>query len=341
MAIIDVHAHYTRVPASLDAYRGRQIVSRQRPRKGPFPVTEDEIRATLGPILAQMDARGVDHMLWSPRAGFMGHDFGDELISKYWTEVNNDIVAMIAEWHPTRFTPVCQLPQSPGASLDNCLAELRRCHDAGFVGCVLNPDPSGGVAPLAEPLGTRWWYPLWEALEELQMPALLHASSTCVPFLDMNASHYVNTDTAAVVELCNNPQVFADFPGLRLIVPHGGGAVPYQFNRHRAIHELSRRPSFEDVVRNLYFDTAIYDADSMAMLISKVGADNVVYSCEMFGTAQGVDPKTGRVFDDNLDMLRSVPDLGDDELAKILEGNARRIFRIPAAIGAAAVGAGR
>ena len=70
-----------------------------------------------------------------------------------------------------------------------------------------------------------------------------------------------------------------------------GGAVPYQFNRHRAIHELSRRPSFEDVVRNLYFDTAIYDADSMAMLISKVGADNVVYSCEMFGTAQGVDPE--------------------------------------------------
>jgi 4-oxalmesaconate hydratase len=333
MAVIDVHAHYTRVPNSLDAYRGRQLVSRQRPKKGRSPVTDDEIRDTLGPILAQLDERGIDHMMWSPRAGFMGHDFGDELISKYWTEINNDIVGLIASWHPTRFTPVCQLPQSPGAGLDNCIAELRRCHAMGFVGCVLNPDPSGGVAPLAEPLGTRWWYPLWEVLQELEMPALVHASSTCVPFLDMNASHYINTDITTVVELCNNPQVFDDFPGLRLIIPHGGGSIPYQFNRHRAIHALSGRPRFDEVVRNLYFDTAIYDADSMEMLVRKVGADNILYSCEMFGSAQGVDPDTGRVFDDTLDMVREIPGISDDDLHKILEGNARRLFKIPDAIG--------
>ena len=40
---------------------------------------------------------------------------------------------------------VCQLPQSPGVPAANCIPELRRCvEELGFVGCNLNPDPSGG-----------------------------------------------------------------------------------------------------------------------------------------------------------------------------------------------------
>jgi 4-oxalmesaconate hydratase len=153
---------------------------------------------------------------------------------------------------------------------------------------------------------------------------MVHASSTRNPAMHLNGSHYIAQHYAAVVELCSSP-VFTDFPELRLIVPHGGGGVPFHFNRTRALHVAESLPPFEESVRNLYFDTAVYDADSLAMLVRKIGADNVLFGSEMFGTAKTRDAQTGRFFDDILDDVRGL-DLSDDELTKILSGNALRLF---------------
>ena len=117
-----------------------------------------------------------------------------------------------------------------------------------------------------------------------------------------------------------------DFPTLKLIIPHGGGAVPYQFNRHRALHVREGRRPFEEMVRHLYFDTAIYDQDSMEMLIRKIGPDNVVFSTEMLGTAKAIDPKTGRYFDDTVGMVKSIEWLTDEDRYKIFEGNAKKLY---------------
>jgi predicted TIM-barrel fold metal-dependent hydrolase len=68
---------------------------------------------------------------------------------------------------------VDQLPQSPGVAPAGAVAELRRCvEELGFVGCNLNPDPSGGhwtSPPLTDPT----WYPLYEAMVELDVPAMV------------------------------------------------------------------------------------------------------------------------------------------------------------------------
>ena len=80
-------------------------------------------------------------------ASAMGHHFGSPLISRYWTEVNNELIHRVCRRYPERFVGVCSLPQSPGVNPCECVEELERCiNELGFIGCNLNPDPSGGVA---------------------------------------------------------------------------------------------------------------------------------------------------------------------------------------------------
>ena len=56
-----------------------------------------------------------------------------------------DMIHRVATLFPKNFVPVCQLPQTPGSSPANCRVELERCvKELGFVGCNVNPDPTGG-----------------------------------------------------------------------------------------------------------------------------------------------------------------------------------------------------
>jgi 4-oxalmesaconate hydratase len=143
--------------------------------------------------------------------------------------------------------------------------------------------------------------------------------------MHINGAHYIAWDIAAAVELCNS-RVFDDFPKLKLIVPHGGGSIPFQFSRHRALHVLGNQRSFEEMVHHLYFDLAVYDQDAMEMIIRKIGPDRVLFASEMFGTAQAVDPKTGRGFDDTVPMVRNIDWLSAEDREKIFSGNAKRLF---------------
>ncbi len=63
---------------------------------------------------------------------------------------------------------------------------------------------------------------------------MIHASSTCDPARPLNGSHYLMIDILAGYELCAS-DIFDPYPTLKLIVPHGGGAAPYHWNRHRAL----------------------------------------------------------------------------------------------------------
>lgn len=325
--IIDIHAHYTGAPPQLNAYRGAQISRQNRPGPSTLKISDDQARAAIAKRLSQMDRMGVGHLLFSPRAGGMGHDFGSELISRYWTEFSNDAVHQACRVSEGKLIPVCQLPQSPGVSPANCVEELERCvNDLGFVGCNINADVSGGLQPFTPSLRTDWWYPLWEKMVELDVPGMIHASSTQNPALHSNGAHYINVDTAAVVELCNS-RVFEDFPALKLIIPHGGGAIPYQYSRHRSLHIEEKRPPFEAVIKNLYFDTCVYDADALELLIKRIGPDRVMYATEMGGTGKQVNPETGRPFDDIVDLIKDIKWLDEQDKAKIFETNAKSVYR--------------
>ena len=140
----------------------------------------------------------------------------------------------------------------------NSIRELERCVDElGFVGCNLNPDPSGGhwTAP---PLTDRAWYPLFEKLVELDVPAMVHVSGSCNACFHTTGAHYLNADTTAFMQLLQG-DLFSDFPDLRIIIPHGGGAVPYHWGRYRGLADMLKKPPLtEHVMRNVFFDTCVY-----------------------------------------------------------------------------------
>ena len=132
------------------------------------------------------------------------------------------MIHRVTQLFPDNFIGVCQLPQNPVTPIANAIAELERCvNELGFVGCNLNPDPSGGMWT-GVPLTDRAWYPFFEKMVELDVPAMIHVSGSCNPNFHMTGAHYINADTTAFMQFLQG-DLFADFPDLRLIIPHGGG----------------------------------------------------------------------------------------------------------------------
>ena len=159
---------------------------------------------------------------------------------------------------PNNFVGVCQLPQSPGVPPANCVAELERCvNELGFIG--LQPQSrSVGRHWTAPPLTDRYWYPLYETMVELDVPAMVHVSASCNPNFHATGAHYLNADTTAFMQFLT-ADLFKDFPALRMIIPHGGGAVPYHWGRYRGLAQDMKRPPLPDLMRNnVFFDTCVY-----------------------------------------------------------------------------------
>jgi 4-oxalmesaconate hydratase len=255
----------------------------------------------------------------------MGHHIGGEGVSARWAQVSNDLVARVVQLFPDHFAGVCQLPQSPGVPIDRAVAELRRCvEELGFVGCNLNPDPSGGHWSAA-PLTDRSWYPFYEAMVELDVPAMVHVSAVTNPNFHATGSHYLNADTTVFMQLLQ-ADLFADFADLRLVIPHGGGAVPYHWGRFRGLADMLERPAPQDaLMRNVFFDTCVYHQPGIDLLFDVIDVDSILFGSEMVGAVRGIDPQTGHHFDDTRRYVDAL-DLAPDDRAKVFEGNARRVY---------------
>ena len=324
--IIDVHGHYTTAPSQLREWRLRQIDSAGTPFTEPLAITDDEIRETIGTkqLKLQQD-RGTDVALFSPTAGGMAHHYGDEQTSIQWTTTVNDLVYRVHQLFPDNFIPVLQLPQSPGASPSNSIAELEfRVKEQGFVACNLNPDPTDGY--WTEPAMTaKEWWPLLEKIEELEVPAMIHVSMSCNPQFHGTGAHYLNGDTVAFMQFITT-QIFKDFPNLKIVIPHGGGAVPYHWGRYRGIAQDAGKPPLEELLDNVYFDTCVYHQRGIDLLVDVIGADNVLFASEMIGAVRGIDHNSGRYFDDTKPYVDGVPGITEADKQKIFQDNALKVY---------------
>ena len=322
--VIDCHGHYTTVPKEAQAFRDAQIAGRA---DGKVPdITDDQIRESVQPQLSFQAARGTDVTIFSPRASAMAHHVGDARANLQWARLCNDLIHRVCRLFPKQFVGVCQLPQSVGGSPADCIGELDRCvTELGFIGCNLNPDPSGGhwTAP---PLTDRAWYPLYEKLVELDVPAMVHVSASCNPNFHATGAHYLNADTTAFMQFLTG-DLFKDFPALRFVIPHGGGAVPYHWGRYRGLAQDMKRPPLADLIRNnVFFDTCVYHYPGIELLLKVVPVDNIVFGSEMVGAVRGIDPETGHYFDDTKRYIDAIPSLSAADKAKIFELNARKVY---------------
>jgi len=326
--IIDCHGHYTTAPPALQEFRNAQLARLADPSL-PVPqladISDDALHASVEDNqLRILRERGGDLMVFSPKASGMEHHVPDPATARAWAAASNDLVARVVGLFPESFAGACQLPQTPGGNLSDAVAELRRCVDTlGFVGCNLNPDPSGGFWN-SKPLTDDFWFPLYEAMVELDVPAMIHVSASCNENFHALGAHYLNADTTAFMQLVEG-DLFARFPTLRFVIPHGGGAVPYHWGRYRGLAERMGRPSPTELLRNVFFDSCVYHQQGIDLLTRVVPTDNVLFASEMLGAVRGADPDTGIAWDDTKQYVDAAG-LTGAQLHKIYEANARRVF---------------
>lgn len=329
--IIDCHGHYTTAPKALADWRERQIASlgtgEPGPRAGELRISDDELRESIAANqLAKMTERGSDLTIFSPRASFMAHHIGDFGTSATWAAICNELCYRVSQLFPDHFVPAAMLPQSPGVDPATCIPELERCvREYGNVGINLNPDPSGGhwTSP---PLTDRQWYPIYEKMVEYDIPAMIHVSTSCNACFHTTGAHYLNADTTAIMQ-CIQGDLFKDFPTLKFLIPHGGGAAPYHWGRFRGLAQELKKPLLDEhLLNNVFFDTCVYHQPGIDLLTKVIPVKNILFASEMIGAVRGIDPTTGHYYDDTRRYIEAAQTLSADDRHAIYEGNARRVF---------------
>ncbi|HYR87990.1 MAG TPA: amidohydrolase family protein [Terriglobia bacterium] len=330
--VIDAHAHVT-APESLYVYKAGLLAHRGAHGRGAVEAKDqDIIDAVNKPVfggsshLQQLKEAGTDMQIISPRPYQMMHSENPRLV-QWFTEETNNIIAQEVKLFPKTFRGVCGLPQSPGQPVTKVLPYLERCvKEQGFVGCLLNPDPGECSGVETPALGDRYWYPLYEKLVELDIPAHLHSAGCRSERLSYSL-HFINEESIGVVSLLNST-VLSDFPSLKIMVSHGGGAIPYQVARFDAGSLRRGTERFSDKLRKLYFDTVLYSAGALELLFKTVGADRCLFGTERPGVGTVKDPKTGRWLDETRHIIEGFEWLSAAEKKMIFEDNARKIFKL-------------
>ncbi|MFC0134594.1 4-oxalomesaconate hydratase [Massilia eurypsychrophila] len=335
--IIDIHGHYTTAPPALEAWRNQQIAALKdralAPSIASLRLSDDELRESIiGNQLGKMTERGIDLTIFSPRASFMAHHIGDFNTSANWAAINNELCYRVSQLFPDNFIGAAMLPQSPGVDPASCIPEIERCvKEYGFVAINLNPDPSGGhwTSP---PLTDRHWYPVYEKMVEHGLPAMVHVSTSCNACFHTTGAHYINADTTAFMQFLSG-DLFKDFPTLKFVIPHGGGAAPYHWGRYRGLAQEMKKPLLQDhLLNNIFFDTCVYHQPGIDLLTKVIPTENVLFASEMIGAVRGIDPETGHYYDDTRRYIEAAS-LSAEQRHQIFEGNARRIYpRLDAAL---------
>ena len=332
--IIDCHAHVS-APAAYWAYKAGLLSHRGAHGRGGLQLSDEDIVAAwhskvMAPTghLEHMHACQIDMQCISPRPYQMMHSEKPATIVRYWTEETNNVIHRSCQLMPDKFYGVAGLPQAAGEPIENSLYELERCvKELGFKGCILNPDPYENGDAKAPPLGDRYWYPLYEKLCELDVVGHIHATGSRDPDREPYSLHFINEETTAVYGLVNS-SVLDDFPELKILVSHGGGAIPYQLGRFDSASARRRGERFRDKMRKLYYDTVLYTADALELLIKTVGPAHVLFGAECPGVGSALDPDTGRTFDDIVPLIQGFEWLSDGDKRRILEQNARDLFKL-------------
>jgi predicted TIM-barrel fold metal-dependent hydrolase len=334
--IIDVHAHIS-APPELYAYQANLLASRGGQRKTLLKVDDEKVQKAAKKHLEFLDKAKTDLQLLSPRPYTMMHHENPAKLIDWYIESCNELIARQVKMFPDKFKGVAGLPQAVGQPIERVLPELERCvKELGFVGCLVNPDPGARGDDSTPAMGDEYWYPLYEKLVELDVPAMIH-SSTCLSSRLNYTLHFINEESIAVVSLINS-KVFEHFPKLKIVVAHGGGAIPYHMGRFMAgrytsTRDLGRKAVdeskyFENVARKLHYDTCLYTPEALELLFKVMGPSNCCFGTEAPGAGSSINPRTGQAMDDLKPHIEGFSFLSDTDKKNIFEMNARKLYKI-------------
>jgi 4-oxalmesaconate hydratase len=141
---------------------------------------------------------------------------------------------------------------------------------------------------------------------ELDVPGMIHVSSSCNPCFHATGAHYINGDTTAFMQFIQG-NLFKDFPTLKFIIPHGGGAVPFHWGRYRGLAQMQNKLLTEDLHEQRLFRHLRLSPAGHRPAAKVIPVDNILFASEMIGAVQGIDPETGFNYDDTKRYVDALP----------------------------------
>jgi len=350
--VIDTHGHIS-TPPHFRAF-AYNLIALRPPKGGRLSIPDETMAPGLARHLRMMDARSIDIQLLSPRPVGMMHWERPFLVHS-WTKVTNDVIAQTCRLHPDRFVGVGQLPQNTDEGPEHCCVEFDRCvNELGFVGAILNPDPGGDRR--APGMDDPYWFPLYEKSEKLKATLVVHPSITKDPRVEKieDAYQYNNlTEETLATMLLEASGVFDEFPNLKIVVCHCGGAPRRLLKRGAPLDSVLEergksnivgssgeqaggqvgmnvqfaRSEARDTSANLFFDTCSYDPHFLTAAIRQRGVRQMVFGTESPGSGSDLaNPATGKPCDDLLATIESFDWLSQQEKAAMCYENPLRAF---------------
>ena len=226
--------------------------------------------------LEDMDRVGIDVevvSLSTPNVFFTDASHQQEI-----ARMTNDAYAELIAQHPTRFKGFASIPMdAPDAALD----ELHRAIDELKLNGVILLSNIGG-----KPLTSPEYRPFFAEANRMKLCILLHPMlpANTEPFREYVLGPIVGfmfDTTLAVARMCFDG-MFREFPDIRWIVAHLGGAVPYLMERMdngwrdftECREKIDEPPS--TYLKRLYYDTVNFNPHMLNMVREMIGSDHMV-----------------------------------------------------------------
>ena len=285
--IVDVHVHFLS-PGAIEAARrqpSRYGVSvlddggRPRLAVGAEPPTRPLLEAlyTLDRHLTFLKAQGIDTAVFGPLMDVAGYSLPPERAAAWSRAQNEALAASLAEAGGSHIGLATVPLPSPALAAD----ELRfAVTSLGLRGAMIDPNALG------RPLGDNAFDPFWKAAVDLGVPVILH------PFLleavERFGRHYLHNlvgypfeTTLAAASLILGGTLDR-FPGLSVVLVHGGGFLPYHIGRFDRAHEARPEARVNDAgipsgyLRRFLYDTLVQRPEALRYLVQLVGHDRVM-----------------------------------------------------------------
>ena len=326
---IDVHHHY--VPT--------QVIDEVRRHSEALGVAVSEVRGSYalsfagskphrlqlpifdaGRHIEAMDQGHVQIATLEANTNSLGYGLSGEQ-GEAWSKLYNQCVSELVKRRPDRFKGTATVPMQDPARAANVLEEAVRELDfrAAFIGTNVN----------GRYYNTKDFDAFWAKAQDMDVFVVIHpeniAGAERMSEFGLNAVCGNPADSTLCLGYMLYSGVFDRFPDLKICALHGGGFLPYHLGRFDKEFETGKtvRPAQaikppSAYMKNLYFDTLVYDVDTLEYLKAKVGADRLMLGTDYpytLGDWLGVEK------------IQAL-DCPQAEKEAILEGNARRLLKL-------------
>lgn len=274
--IVDFHVHMLdehvfRASTNKTVFSGFGANPATEPRPGSRALLERMMRPEA--VLEDMEARGIDVAVVTGSTVLQGSSWADPQTDLELCRRCNATVAHWAAKYPARFVPSVVLPlQDVDLSLRELASRPR----------VLNVSSSYNGVYLGDPI----YHPFWEAVNDIGATVWIHPEGAKDPWFQRYAlwnSAGQSIEEAKVMASLIYEGVMHKYPGLKVVIAHGGGYFPHYMGRMDRNHANrpdtvkntgGRRPS--EFLRAFYYDTCVYDPQVLKVLLERIGADRLV-----------------------------------------------------------------